>query len=127
MTIDTDTRSELAELKDEYCDAYKDIHGVKGRFIYGMDLTVAEVKEMLVQLQEEYLAHRAREIAREQKNIKAAQNLIGGLIARGAKDVATAIRWMHQTYNTGGDNGFLDYELGTTCGRVYGVLKNGLV
>jgi len=93
MTIDTDTRSELAELKDEYCDAYKDVHGVKGRFIYGMDLTVAEVKEMLVQLQEEYLAHRAREIAREQKNIKAAQNLIGGLIARGAKDVAKLRRF----------------------------------
>jgi hypothetical protein len=122
MTIDT--RTELEELKDMYCDCYKDVHGVKARWVYGrQDLTVEDLKGMLARLEVEYTFVRAEEVAREQKAIETAQKQIGTLLRHGAKDTAMAIRWMHESYRTDGDNRFLDYELGTPFGWVDSLLE----
>lgn len=119
-------RTRIEELKDMYCDWHKDVHGVKARWVYGMDLTEAELKGMLDRLEEECTFIREEEAKREAANEVAARAQIQALINHGARDVAMAIRWMHEAEHTDGDNRFLDYTLGTRYGFVEEVLKNGL-
>lgn len=120
------TRTKIEELKDMYCDCYKDVHGIKARWVYGMDLTEAELEGMLDRLEEEYTFVREEEAKREAANEAAARTQIQALINHGAQDVAMAVRWMHDAEGTGNDNRFLDYTLGTRYGFIEEVLKNGL-
>lgn len=119
-------RTELEELMDEYCDYHKDVHGVKARWIYNSGATVAELKRMLASLELQY--HEQAEFERQQtaRNEKAARELIQQFMALGAKDVAMAIRWIHDSQETLGDNRFLDFELGCTYGFIDSIIKNGL-
>jgi hypothetical protein len=119
-------RATIEELKDLYCESYKDVHGIKARWVYGMDLTEAELQGMLDRLEWEYLAHKEEEDRREALAELEARVWIRTLIDSGAKDVAMAIRWMHDAEGTGTDNRFLDYTLGTRYGFIEEVLKNGL-
>jgi len=123
MTI---ARTELQELKDMYCDCYKDVHGIKARWIYDMDVSLEEMKEMLARLEKEYIAHVEEENQRTARAEEAARAQIRALIQYGAQGVAMAIRWMHDAEDTQGDNRFLDYTLGTRYGFIDEVLKNGL-
>jgi hypothetical protein len=120
------TTDRIQELKDLYCDSYKDVHGIKARWVYEQDLTVAELEGMMDRLEEEYTFEREEEARREAAAEVEARKQIQALIKCGAKDVAMAIRWMHEAYDTNGDSSFLDYELGTRYGFVASVLKNGL-
>lgn len=119
-------RTKIEELKDMYCDWHKDVHGVKARWVYGMDLTEAELKGMLDRLEQEYLFVREEEAKREATNEVTARAQIQALINHGAQDVAMAIRWMHDAEDTQGDNRFLDYTLGTRYGFIDEVLTKGL-
>lgn len=119
-------RNRIEELKDMYCDCYKDVHGIKACWVYEMDLTVAELEGMLDRLEWEYLAHKEEEDRREALAEAQARAQIQALIDHGAKNVVRAIRWMHDAEGTNGDNRFLDYTLGTRYGFIEEVLKNGL-
>jgi archaellum component FlaC len=123
MTID---RTELEELMDDYCDFHKDVYGVKARWIYGQQVTVAEMKEMLARLEREYKAQVEEEKQRTAQAEEAAREQIQILMQHGAKDVAMAIRWLHDAQDTGGDNRFLDFELGVEYGFIDSLLENGL-
>ena len=120
------TAERIQDLKDLYCDSYKDVHGIKARWVYEQDLTVEELEAMMDRLEREYTFVRAEEAEREAANEVKAREQIQALLKHGAKDVAMAIRWIHEAYDTNGDNSFLDYELGTRYGFVASVLKNGL-
>jgi hypothetical protein len=119
-------RTRIEELKDEYCDYHKDVYGVKARWVYGQDLTEDELLKMLRGLAAEFENVRRAEEAREEEAAVEATNKIQSLLNAGAKDVAQAIKWLHEAHDTGGDNMFLDYELGTKYGWVSSVLINGL-
>ena len=123
MTID---RTELEELMDDYCDFHKDVYGVKARWIYGQQVTVEEMKEMLARLEREYKAQVEEEKQRTAQAEEAAREQIRILMQHGAKDVAMAIRWLHDAQDTGGDNRFLDFELGVEYGFIDSLLVNGL-
>jgi hypothetical protein len=123
MTID---RTELEELMDDYCDFHKDVYGVKARWIYGQQVTVEEMKEMLARLEREYKAQVEEEKQRTAQAEEAAREQIRILMQHGAKDVAMAIRWLHDAQDTGGDNRFLDFELGVEYGFIDSLLENGL-
>ncbi len=123
MTID---RTELEELMDDYCDFHKDVYGVKARWIYGQQVTVAEMKEMLARLEREYKAQVEEEKQRTAQAEEAAREQIRILMQHGAKDVAMAIRWLHDAQDTGGDNRFLDFELEVEYGFIDSLLVNGL-
>jgi archaellum component FlaC len=123
MTID---RTELEELMDDYCDFHKDVYGVKARWIYGQQVTVEEMKEMLARLEREYKAQVEEEKQRTAQAEEAAREQIRILMQHGAKDVAMAIRWLHDAQDTGGDNRFLDFELGVEYGFIDSLLANGL-
>ena len=117
---------DIQDLKNLYCDSYKDVHGIKARWVYEQDLTVEELKAMMNRLDEEYTFVQEEEARQEAAAEAKARKQIQDLIDHGAKDVATAICWMHEAHDTGGDNSFLDFELGTRYGFVASVLKNGL-
>jgi hypothetical protein len=123
MTID---RTELEELMDDYCDFHKDVYGVKARWIYGQQVTVEGMKEMLARLVREYKAQVEEEKQRTAQAEEAAREQIQILMQHGAKDVAMAIRWLHDAQDTGGDNRFLDFELGVEYGFIDSLLENGL-
>jgi archaellum component FlaC len=123
MTID---RTELEELMDDYCDFHKDVYGVKARWIYGQQVTVEEMKEMLARLEREYKAQVEEKKQRTAQAEEAAREQIRILMQHGAKDVAMAIRWLHDAQDTGGDNRFLDFELGVEYGFIDSLLVNGL-
>jgi hypothetical protein len=126
IAIEMTPRTELEELKDMYCDCYKDVHGIKARWIYGMDVTVEEMKEMLARLEREYQEHAEYERQRTARAEEAARDQIRTLMQYGAQDVAMAIRWLHEAQDTGGDNRFLDFDMGCDYGFFDSLLKNGL-
>lgn len=122
-TIDQAT---VEELKDLYCDMHKDVHGIKGRWIYGGSYTHQELVGMIHRLEQEWVEVEAREQERQQAAAAAARRHIQNLMDMGAQDEAMAIRWMHDAYRTHGDHRFLDYELGTEYGFIEGILRQGL-
>ena len=125
-TFTMSTRTKIEELKDIYCDYHKDVHGIKARWVYGQDLTEAELEEMLERLAQQYKAVRRIEQAEEERCQADARKQIQQFLSLGAPDVATAIRWMHDVHKTSGDHKDLDWELGTGYGWVEDVLKNGI-
>lgn len=120
------TRTELEQLKDLYCDFYKDVHGIKARWVYGQDLTVEELQGMMDRLEQEWREEESRRNFREAVCEAKARERIQTLIEHGAKDVAMAIRWMHEAEETDGVHRYLDFTLGTRYGFVESVIKNGL-
>lgn len=119
-------RNRVEDLKDLYCDSYKDVHGIKARWVYGMDLTVKQLEDMMDDLEKEYTYVREYEARQEAAAEKAAREHIQALLKHGARDVAMAIRWMHEAEDTGNDHRFLDYTLGTRYGFIQEVLEKGL-
>ena len=119
-------RTKIEELKDLYCDSYKDVYGIKARWVYGMELDEAELNNMLDRLEREYLSHKEEEDRREAQAELEARKQIRALIEHGAKNVVRAVRWMHDSYDTGGDNKYLDFELGVRYGFIDEVLDGGL-
>lgn len=120
------TRTTIEELKDLYCDSYKDVHGIKARWVYGMDLTEAELNDMLAALEKEFISVQEEEARIEAVNEAEARKQIQALIDHGARNVVRAVRWMHDSYDTGGDNKYLDFELGVRYGFIDEVLDGGL-
>lgn len=120
------TRTKIEELKDLYCDSYKDVYGIKARWVYGMELDEAELNNMLDRLEREYLAHKEEEDRREAQAELEARKQIRALIEHGAKNVVRAVRWMHDSYDTNGDNKYLDFELQVRYGFIDEVLDKGL-
>ena len=119
-------RTELQQLMDEYCDYHKDVYGVKARWIYNSGVTVAELKKMLASLELQYHEQAESERKHTERSEKAARELIRTFMTLGAKDVAMAIRWIHESQETYGDNRFLDFELCCSYGFIDSILKNGL-
>jgi septation ring formation regulator EzrA len=119
-------RTKLQELKDLYCDCHKDVHGIKARWVYDMDLTEAELEKMMDQLEKDYTEVREEEARIEAANEVKAREQIWMLMVHGAKDVAMAIRWMHDAEDTGNDHRYLDYTLGVRYGFIEEVLAKGL-
>jgi hypothetical protein len=126
MIKNESTRPTVEELKDLYCDCYKDVHGITARWVYGMDLTVEELEGMMDRLEQQWVEVKAEEDRREALAELEARKQIQALIEHGAKDVAMAVRWMHDAEGTDGDNRFLDYTLRTRYGFIDDILKNGL-
>ena len=119
-------RTELEQLMDEYCDYHKDVYGVKARWIYEQEVTVEELKEMLAFLERQFHIEAEQEKQRTTRAEQAAREMVQKLISLGAKDVAMAIRWLHEAQDTLGDNRFLDFDMGCEYGFFDNLLKNGL-
>jgi hypothetical protein len=105
-------RTALQEMKDDYCDLHKSVYGVKARWIYQTEVTEAQMEVMLASLQKQGEAVWAEEAKREAANDAAFLAEIAKYIELGAADAKTALAWMHDAHDTGGNNEYLGFELG---------------
>ena len=105
-------RTKLQEMKDDYCDLHKDVYGVKARWIYQTEVTEEQMEAMLASLQKQGEAVWAEEAAREAANDDAFIKEINRYIELGAGDAKTALAWMHDSHDTGGNHDYLGFELG---------------
>ena len=107
-----DELSKLEQARETYWDMYKDAYGVRPR---GIDTSSWTVETFLKEF-----AYLGLVIEREEANRKASEanaifsfeKRVDDLIYSGAKDRATAIRWIHEAEDTQGDDEYLAYTLG---------------
>ena len=107
-----DELSELEQAQATYWDMYKDAYGVRPR---GIDTSTWTLETFLKEF-----AYLGRVIEREEISRKEAETeatvvfeqRIYTLIHAGAKDRATAIRWIHEAEDTNGDDDYLAWTLG---------------
>jgi hypothetical protein len=115
MTIEFKSWEELTTLEQYagiYWDMYKDAFGIRPR---GIDISAWTEADFLAEFKE-----LGEVIDREEKiRVQAQQNAvfsfekrIDDLIFSGAKDRATALRWIHEAEDTQGDDEYLCYTLG---------------
>ena len=115
MTVEFKSWEELSELEQAqsiYWDMYKDAYGVRPRGIDTSSWTLEQFHDEFVILGQS-IAH--AEIERKQSEEKATvafEQRIQSLIDAGAKDRATAMRWIHEAEDTNGDDEYLAWTLG---------------
>ena len=107
-----DELSKLEQARETYWDMYKDAYGVRPR---GVDTSSWTVETFLKEFAYLGLVIEREEIARKEAETKAIfsfEKRVNDLIFSGAKDRATAIRWIHEAEDTQGDDEYLCYTLG---------------
>jgi len=118
--------SRKEQLEAIFWDAYKEAHGFRPRHLNVQAFTEAELEAEL-----EYLNQliQEQETARIESQHLAAcrfEQRVLDLIAMGAKDRETAIRWIHDAEGSQGDDEYLCFMLGLRYGyfrsvdRVFG-------
>jgi hypothetical protein len=115
MTNDM-TRAE--ELQSIYSDMYKDAHGFRPRHVDTTHWTEEMFSEEFAALE---LVIRQEELQRAFAEGKAAARFearVDDLMATGAKDAETAIRWIMEAEGANGDQAFAEYLLGLPYGFI---------
>lgn len=102
-------------------DVYKDVHGIRPRFLNMSEMSDEELNEFADRLANEAEEEAKREAAREEKAVEKFEAKIAELIEIGAGDRETALRWLREgddeQYQY--DNGYFEF-----CnGLPYGYLK----
>ena len=105
-------RSEKDELGATYWDFYKEVHGIRPRWVNHEEATVEWYRAELESLQREADAQWEDQLVREGEAVAEFEKSVESLIAAGAGDRATAIRWLHAANDTNGDTESLCYTLG---------------
>ncbi len=115
MTTEFKSWEELTELEQyqaTYWDMYKDAYGVRPR---GIDTSTWTVETFLKEFAYLNLVIEREDIARKEAEATATvvfEQRVQSLIELGAKDRATAMRWIHEAEDTNGDDEYLAYTLG---------------
>ena len=107
-----DELSELEQAQATYWDMYKDAYGVRPR---GVDTSGWTVETFLKEFAYLGLVIEREDVARKEAEAQATvvfEQRIQSLIEAGAKDRATAMRWIHEAEDTQGDDEYLCYTLG---------------
>ena len=109
------TWEEMTELEQAQCtfwDMYKDAHGFRPRHIDTSSWTLEQFDQEFAELSE---VMRANDIAKgidEAIAVEKFERRVAEMISIGAKDVAMAMRWIHEAEDTNGDNDYLAWTLG---------------
>ena len=104
------TISRKEELSYMHYDLYKDVHGFRPRHVDYDSLTEAQLEKMLADLEVELVAEEAR-IARLQADaIREFEQRLAAVIATGAKDRKTALRWIMDGSDARGDWDYFCYD-----------------
>jgi hypothetical protein len=111
MNKESNMRSEKDELGATYWDFYKEVHGIRPSWVNHEEATVEWYRAELESLQREADAQWEEQQIREGEATAVFEKSIDSLIASGAGDRATAIRWIHEANDTNYDGEFLCYKL----------------
>ena len=115
MTTEFKSWEELTQLEQAqsmYWDMYKDAYGVRPRGVDTSGWTVEDFRNEF-----EYLGAVIEAADKDRKEAEASATVvfeqrIQSLIQLGAKDRATAMRWIHEAEETNGDHDYLAWTLG---------------
>ncbi len=119
MTTEFKSWEELTQLEQAqsmYWDMYKDAYGVRPR---GIDTSTWTLEQFEAEFEGLGVAIEAEEKARvaaEQNAVFSFEKRISDLMFSGAKDRATAIRWIHEAEETNGDDEYLAWTLSLPYG-----------
>ena len=103
--------SRKEQLAATHYDFYKDVHGIRPRWMNYDAMTEEQLEQELDQLGREADAQRIEEEQRHKMNTSILENRIQALIESGAKTRENAIRWLHEAHDTNGDDEYLCYLL----------------
>ena len=115
MTTEFKSWEELTTLEQYssiYWDMYKDAFGIRPRGIDTSSWTEADFLAEFKELGEIIDREEKIRVASEQHSIFSFEKRVDDLIFSGAKDRATAIRWIHEAEGTNGDDDYLAWTLG---------------
>jgi hypothetical protein len=107
-----DELTQLEQAREIYWDMYKDAYGVRPR---GIDTSSWTLEQFEAEFEGLGVAIAEAEIERKKVEENATvvfEQRILSLIQLGAKDRATALRWIHEAEDTQGDDEYLCYTLG---------------
>lgn len=119
MTEEFKTWEELTTLEQmacQYWDMYKDAYGIRPRGIDTSSWTEEDFLKEFQSLGEVIEAGNRQRRADEAEAVRRFSRRIQQLIECGARDRAMAIRWLHEAYETHGDDEFLCWNLGLPYG-----------
>lgn len=107
-----DELSQLEQAREIYWDMYKDAYGVRPR---GVDTSSWTLETFIKEFAYLNVVIEREETARKEAEKSATvvfEQRVQSLIDAGAKDRATALRWIHEAEDTQGDDEYLCYTLG---------------
>jgi hypothetical protein len=107
-----DELSELEQVREIYWDMHKDAYGVRPRCIDTSAWTIEDFEAEFVILGQAIEAEEKVRVAAQENAIFSFEKRVDDLIFSGAKDRATAMRWIHEAEDTQGDDEYLCYTLG---------------
>ena len=106
---------EMSDLERASCtfwDMYKDAYGVRPRGIDTSGWTLADFDREFASLGQIIEAEEAQRREMEAEATVRVEKAIDTLIRSGAQDRSTAIRWLHESHDTQGDDEYLCFQLG---------------
>jgi len=115
MTTEFKSWEELTTLEQYssiYWDMYKDAFGIRPRGIDTSSWTEADFQSEFKELGEIIDREEKVRVAAQQNAVFSFEKRVDDLIFSGAKDRATAMRWIHEAEDTQGDDEYLCYTLG---------------
>jgi hypothetical protein len=119
MTTEFKSWEELTQLeqaRELYWDMYKDAYGVRPRGVDTSHWTLEDFEAEFDGLGVAIEAEEKARVASEQQSVFAFEKRIDDLIFSGAKDRATAMRWIHEAEDTNGDDEYLAWTLSLPYG-----------
>jgi hypothetical protein len=108
--------SDLEQLACEFSDFYKEAHGFRPRHINTSTWTVEDFDREFEVLADICKDNAARRVAEEAAAVTKLEARIASLLQSGAADRATAIRWIGEAEECGGDMEYLCFLVGVHYG-----------
>ena len=104
--------SALEQAQCTYWDMHKDAYGFRPRGIDTSSWTLEQFQDEFVILGQAIDAEEKVRVVSEQHAMFSFEKRVDALILSGARDRATALRWIHEAEDTQGDDEYLCYTLG---------------
>ena len=108
--------STLEQYACQYWDMHKDAYGVRPRCIDTSSWTEADFEAEFVILAQTIDANYKEQLIAEEKATIAFEMRVQDLMTSGAKDLAMALRWVHEAEGSNGDEEYLCFLVGLPYG-----------
>ena len=108
--------STLEQYACQYWDMHKDAYGVRPRCIDTSSWTEADFEAEFVILSQTIDANYKEQVLAEERAMIAFEMRVQDLMTSGAKDLAMALRWVHEAEGSNGDEEYLCFLVGLPYG-----------
>ena len=113
-----DQMSRRDQLAATHYDFYKDVHGVRPRWMDYDSMTEQDLEAELDNLSKQAEVVFAEEKRMQEEAIAAFEARVADLLDTGAADSETAIRWIHEAEGSDGDADYLCFLVGVPYGYI---------